>query len=146
MTYLDGIDIKHRHNNSHTDFKLFSCETSNLIASHTLDHLTCVPVCIFSITTPSWINTDREERDSCFLVKLLALKNQKQGKRPIQKCVTELHCRPTSFVVRGKKKGFWTTILHNGIMYTQQFPIYNILPRSWTQAQALPVPVPVTSS
>lgn len=29
-TYLDGIDIKYRCNNSDTDFKLFSYETSTL--------------------------------------------------------------------------------------------------------------------
>lgn len=78
----------------------------NLIISHILDHLTCVSVCIFNIAAPSWKNTDREERDSCFLVKLLALNNWMQGKRPIQKCVTKhsLHHRPRSFVVRGERK------------------------------------------
>lgn len=147
-TYLEGIDMKCRQNNSDIDFKLFSCEKSNLIISHILDHLTCVSVCTFSITAPSWINTDREERDSCFLVKLLALKNWKQGKRPIQKCVTKHFTADLGALLweekEKRKKGFWT-ISPNGIMYTQQFPIYNTLPGSCTQAQVLPAPVPVIS-
>lgn len=121
---------------------------ANLIISHISDHLTCVSACTVSITTPGWKNAEREERDSCFLVKLLALKKWKQGKRPIQKCVTKHFTADLGALLgegKGEKKRFWTTVLPNGIMYTQQFPIYNTLLGSWTQAQVLPAPVPVTS-
>lgn len=123
-TYTDGTNIKCRPNNSNIDFTLFLCEMANLITSHILDHLTCVSVCIFSITVPSWINTEREERDSCFLAKLLASKNWKQGKRPIQKCVTKhLTTDLGALLWEGKKNGFWTPMLPNVIMYIQQIPI-----------------------
>lgn len=97
----------------------------NLIISHILDHLTCVSVCIFSITAPSWKNTDREERDSCFLVKLLALKNWRQGKRPIQKCVTKhftIDLGALLWEEKGKKKDFEQRYWLMGLCIYNSFP------------------------